>query len=71
MNQEDSPYSSRIQKLEEELTFLDEHVSQQDQEILNLQKKIEKTVLELKELREHLQSGSLSTTSGDEKPPHY
>jgi len=62
---------SRIQKLEEELTFLDDYVSKQDQEILNLQTKLHKTISELKELRERFDTSDLTAQSGNEKPPHY
>ena len=71
MSEEEASFSSQIQKLEEHLTFLDEHITQQDKEIMNLQKKLDKSVAELKELREQLQSGSLSMGQHDEKPPHY
>ena len=70
MSEEES-ISSQIQKLEEHLTFLDEHISEQDKEIMNLQKKLDKSIQEIKELREHFQSGALSMGSPDEKPPHY
>ncbi len=71
MSEEGDSISSQIQKLQEHLTFLDEHVSQQDKEILSLQKKLDKSVQELKELRDHFNSGALSMGSPDEKPPHY
>lgn len=71
MSEEEDSLAAQIQKLEEHLTFLDEHVTQQDKEIMNLQKKLEKSIAELKELREHFQSGALSTGQHDEKPPHY
>jgi uncharacterized coiled-coil protein SlyX len=63
--------ASKIQELEEHLTFLDDHLTKQDKEIMNLQKKLEKSITELKELREHFQSGTLSSDRHDEKPPHY
>ncbi|QXD24941.1 SlyX family protein [Opitutia bacterium ISCC 51] len=63
--------ASKIQELEEHLTFLDDHITKQDKEIMNLQKKLEKSITELKELREHFQSGALSSDRHDEKPPHY
>ncbi|MCB1122339.1 MAG: hypothetical protein KJT03_12375 [Verrucomicrobiae bacterium] len=50
---------------------MDNHISQQDQEILNLQKKLDKAIKELKELREHFDAGALSLESPREKPPHY
>ena len=71
MNEANPSQDSRIQELEEQVTFLDTHITQQDQEIMNLQKKLDKTIKELKLLREYFQSGALSTSSGDEKPPHY
>ncbi|MCZ6674019.1 MAG: SlyX family protein [Verrucomicrobia bacterium] len=71
MTEADQSYDSRIQKLEEELSFLDDHVVKQDKEILNLRTKLEKAVLGLKELRNHFDSGALQTGLGDEKPPHY
>lgn len=71
MPEADLSYNKRIQKLEEELTFLDDHVAKQDQEILNLHKKLGKTVQELKELRKYFESGSLTSGLADEKPPHY
>ncbi len=63
--------ASKIQELEEHLTFLDDHIGKQDKEIMNLQKKIDKSITELKELRAHFQSGALSADRHDEKPPHY
>ena len=71
MNEANPSQDSRIQELEEQLTFLDEHITQQDQEIMNLQKKLDKTIQELKQLREYFQSGALSTGTADEKPPHF
>ena len=71
MSEEEASIESQIQKLEEHITFLDEHISQQDKEIMNLQKKMDKSIEELKELREHIQARALSSSSPDEKPPHY
>ena len=69
--QNEDSFSSQIQKLEEQLTFLDDHITKQDKEIMSLQKKLDKSISELKELREHFQSGALSVGRHDEKPPHY
>ncbi len=71
MAEEKSNYEAQIRKLEEDLTFLEKHVSQQDHEILNLQKKLDKAVSEIKEMRSYFDSGALSTRPADEKPPHY
>jgi len=66
-------YASRIQRLEEAVTFLDDHVSQQDKVILELQKKLDRASEGIKELREQLISGGLNSPESvhDEKPPHY
>lgn len=71
MSEADTSNAERIRKLEEDLTFLDDHVAKQDQEILNLQKKLDRITGELKELREHFGSGALNSGAGDERPPHY
>lgn len=69
---EDEPnYEARIKKLEEDLTFLEQHVSRQDKEIFNLQQKLDKTISEIKEMREYFKSGAPSTGTTEEKPPHY
>lgn len=71
MEKADTSYETQIQILEEQLMFLDKHVTEQDKVIMNLQKKLDKTAQELKDLRVHFQSGALSTGTADEKPPHY
>lgn len=71
MSDSENSYDSKIQKLEEDLTFLDDHIAKQDKEILSLQKKIDKTIDELKALRTHFESRTLQTDATDEKPPHY
>jgi uncharacterized coiled-coil protein SlyX len=67
----ENSYDSKIRKLEEDLTFLDDHIAKQDKEILSLQKKLDKTIDELKALRTHFESGTLQAGATDEKPPHY
>lgn len=71
MSEADPSYAKQIRKLEEDLTFLDDHVIQQDKEILAIQQKLDKSIEELKELRSHFESGGLTTGNADEKPPHY
>jgi uncharacterized coiled-coil protein SlyX len=65
-----SSRNSQIQKLEEQVTFLDNHISQQDEEIMVIRKKLDKAIQDLKELRQHFDSGAL-LNSADQKPPHY
>jgi uncharacterized coiled-coil protein SlyX len=69
--EEEPSFAKQIRKLEEDITFLDNHVIQQDKEILTIQQKLDKTIKELKELRGHFESGGLTSGNADEKPPHY
>ena len=71
MPQSDASFASKIQKLEEELTFLDDYVTKQNREILQLQKKQDKIITELKELRTRFESRSESENGDYENPPHY
>lgn len=71
MSDPETSFETQIQKLEEDLTFLDDHVAKQDKEILSLQRKLDKTIEGLKALRAHFDSGALQSGGADEKPPHY
>lgn len=71
MAQDEPNYDARIKKLEEDFTFLEQHVSQQDKEMLNIQQKLEKTISEIKEMRNYFNSDAFSTGSSEQKPPHY
>jgi len=71
VSEADPSYAKQIRKLEEDLTFLDDHVVKQDKEILRIQQKLDKSIQELKELRGHFESGGLTAGNEDAKPPHY
>lgn len=62
--------SERITDLEVKFSFLEEHVTQQDREILKLRSQVERLTAELERLQES-QDGAGFTIRPDEKPPHY
>jgi uncharacterized coiled-coil protein SlyX len=61
---------ARITDLEVKFSFVEEHVAQQDREILKLRTQIEKQAEELERLRSENNGDGLSVR-GEEKPPHY
>ena len=61
---------SRITDLEMKFSFLEEHVTQQDREILKLRSQIDKLVEETERLRAE-NGGDGIFVRGDERPPHY
>ena len=60
----------RLTELETRFAFLEEHVVQQDREILDLRALLEKQTAELLKLRTELGADGLSVRD-DERPPHY
>ncbi len=60
----------RITDLEVKFSFVEEHVAQQDREILKLRTQVEKQTEELERLRAE-NNGDGITIRGDERPPHY
>lgn len=69
--QKKSSRGSEIKKLEEHLAFMDNHIAEQDKEIMNLRQKLDKAIEELKTLRDYFDSGALTPGDTREKPPHY
>jgi len=67
---EPNSLSERITDLEVKFSFVEEHIHQQDREILALRTKIERQTEELERLRSE-NAGDGLNISGDEKPPHY
>ena len=60
----------RITGLEMKFSFLEEHVTQQDREILKLRSQIHKLVEEIERVKSENGSDGISIR-GDERPPHY
>ena len=61
--------ADRLTDLEVKFSFLEEHVTQQDREILKLRSHVEKQTEELDRLK--AENDGDSSIRGDEKPPHY
>lgn len=65
--------NERLRELEIKITFLDEHVAEQDRTILELSREIEKLSRALKMLVEKtdaLEAGG-NVPPANEKPPHW
>lgn len=62
--------ASRITDLEVKFSFIEEHVTQQDREILKLRTQMEKQSEELLRIKAESNSDS-PMIRGDERPPHY
>ncbi len=60
----------RVTDLEMKFSFLEEHVAQQDREILKFRTLLEKQTAEVERLRDAVGGDGL-TVRGDERPPHY
>lgn len=60
----------RLTDLEIKFSFLEEHIAQQDREILKLRTLAEKLAGEIERLRE-VNGGDGPVIRGDERPPHY
>ncbi len=60
----------RITDLQVKFSFLEEHITQQDREILKLRSQVERLASDIERLQES-QEGSGFTIRPDEKPPHY
>lgn len=61
---------ARITDLEIKFSFIEEHVAQQDREILKLRTLLEKQTEELERLRGENGAEGMNIR-GDERPPHY
>lgn len=66
-----SPASDeRLTDLEVKFAFIEEHIVQQDREILALRTLLEKQTAELEKIRaEHIEAGM--NVREEERPPHY
>jgi uncharacterized coiled-coil protein SlyX len=62
--------TARMTDLEMKFSFLEEHVSQQDREMLKLRNLLDRQTEALDRLRE-TQGGDSFQVRGDERPPHY
>jgi len=61
----------RIQHLEEAISFLENHIAEQDKEMLRLHKKVELLVQEFKKLQSRMDDDQDQEDLPIEKPPHY
>jgi len=61
----------RIQHLEEVISYLENHVAEQDKEMLKLQQKTDLLIKELKKLHARIEEEDDGEDLPFEKPPHY
>ncbi|HEX8373260.1 MAG TPA: SlyX family protein [Chthoniobacterales bacterium] len=66
----DTQLPGRVTDLEVKFSFLEEHVVQQDREIMKLRTQVEKQAAEIERLRADTEGEGISIR-GDERPPHY
>jgi SlyX protein len=65
--------NERIDRLEERLAWFERHVTEQDKEMLDLAKRLDRVQAELRLLRERTtptENSSLPSPA-EERPPHY
>jgi SlyX protein len=68
---------ARIEKLEERVAWLEHHVTQQDKEMLDLSRRLDRAQAELLRLRERAAAAEPGSGLGGladaaaERPPHY
>lgn len=65
---------ARFEKLEERVAWLEHHVTQQDKEMLELARRLDRAQAELLRLRERAASAEPTHGAPDpaaERPPHY
>ncbi len=65
--------NERIDRIEERLAWFERHVAEQDKEMLDLAKRLDRTQTELRLLRERAASAETApaTSPADDRPPHY
>jgi SlyX protein len=65
--------NERIDRIEERLAWFERHVAEQDKEMLDLAKRLDRTQTELRLLRERAASAETapSTSPAEDRPPHY
>jgi SlyX protein len=65
--------NERIDRLEERLAWFERHVTEQDKEMLDLAKRLDRVQAELRVLRERTASAEAGTppSPADDRPPHY
>jgi len=65
--------NERIDRIEERLAWFERHVAEQDKEMLDLAKRLDRTQAELRLLRERAASAETApaTSPADDRPPHY
>ena len=60
------------EELESKIAFLERHIEEQDREILNLRKILDKVLQDVESLRNSVQQTSQQNSDpATEKPPHY
>ncbi|HEY5894153.1 MAG TPA: SlyX family protein [Chthoniobacterales bacterium] len=70
MSDEPAELEGRFVDLEMKISFLEEHVLQQDREILKLRDQVEKLAAELAQVASSTGETPIKLL-GDERPPHY
>lgn len=70
MNDEPPSSEGRFVDLEMKISFLEEHVLQQDREILKLRGHVEKLAAELEQVMSVSRETPIKPI-GEERPPHY
>lgn len=65
--------NERIDRLEERLAWFERHVTEQDKEMLDLAKRLDRMQAELRLLRERSTPGETASlpSPAEERPPHY
>lgn len=65
--------NERIDHIEERLAWFERHVAEQDKEMLDLAKRLDRTQAELRLLRERAASAEVATPTSpaEDRPPHY
>ncbi len=71
MDSDESSLSKRLIHLEETISFMENHIQEQDKEILGFQNRLDKVIKELKQIRQQSQDNEPIPGPGEEKPPHY
>ena len=64
---------ARIERLEERLAWLERHVTEQDKEMLEQSRRLDRALAELRLLRERAAGAPAAAPEApaDERPPHY
>ena len=65
--------NERIDRLEERLAWFERHVTEQDKEMLDLAKRLDRIQTELRQLRDRTTptENSAHPSPTEERPPHY